>query len=163
MAKIMLENFLTLTQNSHRLGGIILRKLMSRLCSMKEIPNLLLTACFMSLIKYLLNGSDAISPSLCKILLWPKIGYDLKMTWPQWKSMTNDPLTKSWAVTFLFLGVDSFLPGHRQWLLSLCISKVANLLNEMFDTQPCDSVYGKYCKVNDQHYPEVGLKHSGVP
>lgn len=31
-----------------------------------------------------------------------------------------------------------------------------HLLNEMFDTQPCDSAYGKYCKVNDQHYPGLG-------
>lgn len=36
-----------------------------------------------------------------------------------------------------------------------------HLLNEMFDTQPCDSAYGKYCKVNDQHYPGVGLEHQG--
>lgn len=61
-------------------GRIILTKLMSRLCSMKEIPNLLLTTYFMLLLIYLLNGYDAISPSLCKTLLRPKIGYDLKIT-----------------------------------------------------------------------------------
>lgn len=38
-----------------------------------------------------------------------------------------------------------------------------HLLMEMFDTQPCDSVYGKYCKVNNQHYPELGLQHQAVP
>lgn len=64
-------------------GGIILSKLMSRLCSMKEIPNLLLTIYFTLftyfMLLYLLNGYDAISPSFCKALLRLKIGYDLKV------------------------------------------------------------------------------------
>lgn len=91
-------------------GGIILSKLMSRLCSMKKIPNLLLTNYFMLLLKYLLNGYDAISPSLCKSLLKPKIGYDLKITCTilgiNEILSDQDPMTKSRAVTLLFLGMD---------------------------------------------------------
>lgn len=95
----MLENFLTLTPNSHKLGGIILSKLMNRLCSMKEIPNLLLITYFMLLLNYLLNRYDAISPSHCKIFLRQKIGNDLKITYTTLEIneilSDQDPVTKS--------------------------------------------------------------------
>lgn len=98
-AKSMLENFLTLTPNSHKLGGIILSKLMNRLCSMKEIPNLLLITYFMLLLNYLLNRYDAISPSHCKIFLRQKIGNDLKITYTTLEIneilSDQDPVTKS--------------------------------------------------------------------
>lgn len=143
---------------------------MSRLCSTKEIPNLLLTTYFKLLLKYLLNGYDAISPSLCKILLRQKIGYDSKITYSTLEIndilSDQDPITKSWAVTLLFLGmgcVFSWALAMAAFFMYQFCNVTDHLLTEMFDTQPCDSVHGKYCKVNNQHYPEVWLEHQGVP
>lgn len=54
-------------------------KLMSGSCSLKKIPNQLITTYFMLLLKYLLNEYGATYASVCKNPLRPKIGYDLKI------------------------------------------------------------------------------------
>ena len=37
-----------------------------------------------------------------------------------------------------------------------------HLLSKIFYIQSCDSIYGKYCKSDDQHYQEVVLEQRGV-
>lgn len=37
-----------------------------------------------------------------------------------------------------------------------------HLLHKVFYIQYCESVYSKYCKNYDQHYPEVVLERRGV-
>lgn len=141
---------------------------MSRLCSMKEIPNLSLTTYFMLFLKYLLNGYDAISSCLCKSLLRPKIAYDLKITCTTLEIdemlSAQNPVTKSWAVTLLFLGMDCvfFLGIGNNCFLNFCCNSVtwpAIYYMRCLIHKPVTVFMANTAKVNSQHYPEVGLEH----
>jgi len=69
----------------------------------------------MYLLKYLPNRYGATYPSVCKTLLRPKIGYDLKIICTRFKVNVihpdQDPVSKSQGVTPLILAMMVFA-GH---------------------------------------------------